>query len=90
MTELQELCKRAIDKFGALSQMDMMVEECAECIAAIEHFKRLNRNKHDPTEVIDELVDVEIVLTQMKLIFGGDVWEDIHTQKVDRLKKLLR
>ena len=88
MTE-QELYKRAIDKWGALSQMEMAVEEFAEAIVAIKHYVRHNRPANRP-DLIDELVDAEIMATQMKMIFGGEEWDRIHQEKLARLERKLK
>jgi NTP pyrophosphatase (non-canonical NTP hydrolase) len=48
------------------------VEECAELIVALQ--KHINRTPNPSTleNIIDEIADVEMMLTQMRLVFGID------------------
>lgn len=70
MTE-QELYKKAIEKYGD-NQLDMLVEECAELIKAVQKLKRANDRGTDVEldaameNFIEEQVDVEIMIGQMK------------------------
>lgn len=77
--------QRAIKLWGVPAQLGMMQEECAELIAAINKY---NRGK--PAEVvIDELVDVEIMVEQMRHIFPRDQWEARRIHKLKRLRRRL-
>jgi len=66
----KEILRRAIETYGAEAQMDQLVEECAELIAAIN---RYHRRRTDIAPVIEELADVAIMLEQMSLVFGDHV-----------------
>lgn len=43
--EQQKILKKAVEKYGNLAQMEMMMEECAELIQAINKMKRISYNK---------------------------------------------
>lgn len=73
---------RAIKSWGIMAQLGMVQEECAELIAAINKFRRSN----SPEIVIDELIDVEIMLEQMRHIFPADQWEAKRAYKLQRLE----
>lgn len=64
---INNLCK-IIKHYGTEKQLDMVVEECAELIQAISKFKRKGVECVD--NLIEEIADVEIMLTQLKLIFN--------------------
>lgn len=86
MTEKLEICRKALDKFGIVSQIGMMHEEMGELSAALEHYKR-GRCKED--EVITEIADVTIVAAQMALYFGYDEVNAEIERKLDRLEEKL-
>jgi NTP pyrophosphatase (non-canonical NTP hydrolase) len=86
---------KAVEACGTDSQINMMIEECAELITALQHSKRKSRNStpelkkisHD--NIIEELADVEIVLRQMVYIFGIDDFEKKYADKITRLEEKL-
>ena len=74
--------QEALDKWGHASQLDMLVEECAELIASVN---RLRRGRTRTDAVIEELADVEILLGQMRLIFDPAEIDKIKRKKLTRL-----
>ena len=40
MTEIEEVYRASLARWGVEAQYDQAVEECAELIAALKHFKR--------------------------------------------------
>ena len=88
------LYKKAIQKWGKESQINMAIEECAELIVALSKRFR-NRNGSTVDDVIGEMVDVEIMLEQLKLIFDEGVFgvftfEIFKNKKLEKLKELLK
>jgi len=81
--------ERAITAWGADAQLGMVQEECAELIKAIN--KRW-RGKVTDIEVIEECVDVEIMINQMKELFKDErnTWDRIKIEKTERLNVLLK
>ena len=71
--------KRALGTYGDESQMDMAIEECSELIKAICKLRRTAFLKQSPDyaailetrcdDIRDELVDVQIMIDQLKIIF---------------------
>ena len=59
--------KECIKKFGLDLQVDMVIEEMAELIVAINHHKR---NKCGLNDVIEEMADVDITLNQLKIMYN--------------------
>ena len=86
--ELIELAKLAVRTWGYEAQNNMMIEECAEVIQVLAKRKR-NINSRNLYDMISEFVDLEIMLTQMRVIYPSPFWLEIRLQKMDRLKKLL-
>jgi hypothetical protein len=69
---------KALAIYGEEAQFEQSIEELAELILAFQKFKRVS-NDPDSTQkqavkatndVIDELADVQIMIDQMKMVFG--------------------
>ena len=86
------LFEKAINQWGRQSQIDMMIEECAELVKALCKLKR----KHDPSDtgalvndICEEIADVQLMVNQMKIVFGSKEVKDWYAVKVERLQHLL-
>lgn len=75
------ICKRAINTFGASIQQIVAMEEMGELIQAIS--KSIRGKDHN---VEEEIADVEIMCTQLRLIFNDDKVNKIKQAKLERLK----
>ena len=78
MAANKKIYKEALQVFGHANQIDMIIEECAELIHAIQKHKRVR-----PCDVQSEIADVEIMCAQMRLIFPG-----VSIIKKDKLIRL--
>ncbi|GAI78537.1 unnamed protein product, partial [marine sediment metagenome] len=65
----EELYKKAIEKWGYELQINMCIEECAELIKALMKGRRNPKNPNLVDDILEEMVDVEIMIEQLKLIF---------------------
>lgn len=74
--EHRALLDRAITTYGAPAQMDMAVEEMAEEVKAVLE------------NAVEEMADVQIMLDQLRIIFGRSTAE-AEEYKLERLKKRL-
>ena len=81
--EERELYEKALKVLGVQSQLDMVIEECAELIVAIQHYKR---NRCDGDAVAEEMGDVQNCLNQFSETFP---FEEIRQAKMERLKTVL-
>jgi NTP pyrophosphatase (non-canonical NTP hydrolase) len=88
-----EICKRAVVKWGIEAQLDQAVEEAAELIQAINKFKRYS----SPWPLIEEMVDVEIMIGQLKAIVreatgrsNNRMYNTIREEKLKKVKEKLR
>lgn len=87
MSSNKKIYKDAIATFGEEQQIEIMVEEAAELIFAIQKYKRYKRFKPLALEVAEELADVEIMCAQMRLLFPEV--SSIKKKKLGRLQELL-
>lgn len=80
----QTVYQRAIEKWGPDFQIDMAIEECAELILALRHY---GRGRAHIADVQNEIADVEIMIEQLKIIFGNTIaYKEL---KLKRLEKRL-
>jgi len=85
--ERAEILQGAINKWGEALQMDMVIEECAELIQAIN---KLRRGKDGAiSNVREELADVQIMIDQMRLIFDNECIQQRENDKLIRLANRL-
>lgn len=84
--EEERLCARAIETFGGILQEAMLQEECAELIAAVNQCRRGRINLD---QLAEEVADVEIMLTQMRLVLGHRAVDRAKSAKLARLAEKL-
>ena len=80
----KEILEKAIQTWGKQAQVLMVLEEMAELQKEI--LKNINRGKENLDELIDETTDVEIMLTQLKLIYGID--DQVRNHRSEKLEKI--
>ena len=78
--------EQALKQWGDVLQYDMVVEECAELIHAINAYKRGRATKD---QVLDEIADVQIMLNQMRAVFGMTETHVVYHRKLNRLYERL-
>lgn len=81
--EEKEICRQVIDLFGADQQMDQAIEECAELVVAIRHYRR---DRSGLTAIAEEIADVEIMMTQLRHVVGDDLVEREKERKFERMR----
>lgn len=94
MEQNKKVLSVALSRFGMEFQLDLMVEECAELIKAIQKFKRYYSNPAANNEklvqdVQGEIADVELAAETLRMIFGSESIDIIKQAKIERLKKTL-
>lgn len=83
----EDLIKRALKEWGSEAQLDMVIEECAELINSIQKWRRRRLSSE---AVLEEGVDVELMIEQLKLMLDAPVlWAKVRAEKLARLTKLL-
>ena len=84
----QEILEKAIQTWGKQAQVLMVLEEMAELQKEI--LKNINREKNNISELVDEVTDVEIMLTQLKMIYGIENAVETHLpEKLEKIEKRL-
>ena len=70
-TEEKQLYQDAINRWGIDAQINMLIEEMGELLVAINKLRRRkDRNDERPVmAMIEELVDVQLMLDQIKYYY---------------------
>jgi len=79
----KDIYKKAIDKWGNMTQVLMAMGECGELIAELNAF--FNQGKSTREAVINEIADVEIMCGQLRVMFSDD---EVDLQKAKKLERL--
>lgn len=66
--KVDEVCSKALAKFGPEAQLHVMMEECAEFIVAANHSYR--KRPDCLNEIIEEAADVQICMWQMQILIS--------------------
>lgn len=76
--------QRALDTYGSVLQIVVMMEEMSELQKELCKYLR---GKCSQANIAEEIADVEIMLEQMKMLFCcADDVRDVRRRKVERLK----
>jgi NTP pyrophosphatase (non-canonical NTP hydrolase) len=81
-----DIYTRALGKWGINSQKMMLIEEIGELLTSLSHEMR---GRVDKDKVRSEIVDVIIMLEQMKIYYGEIEIQEIKRYKLERLEKKL-
>ena len=82
---MTDIYQSALDAFGAEPQIKMLFEEMAELQMAI---CKNGRGKDNRDNIAEEIADVQIMLEQMKRLYGCAALASQYTeQKLDRLRE---
>lgn len=80
-----EICKKAIKTFGEKQQLIKAIEECNELgtVLAQTFTKADNVAVGD---ILTEIADVEIMIQQLRIIFGDNAVEQYKEEKLKKLE----
>lgn len=86
----KEIFIEAINVFGRTNQINMAIEEAGELITVLAK-RNMENNGSIIQDIIGEIVDMQIMLEQLKLIFndGNGLFEKIINKKMARLSKII-
>ena len=85
MMNREEILQKAIDTYGEESQKKMMIEEMSELT---KELCKWFRGEADTGHILEEMADVQIMLDQMRMIFGDT--SEQEKAKVERLGRRLK
>ena len=83
----EEIYREAIRQWGTKAQLLMWLEESSELNHAICAYLRGREGAKEG--VIEEMADCQIMLNQLKIVFEGDGFARLKTQKLLRLQERL-
>lgn len=86
LLDYREIYLATLQKWGEEAQYDQAVEECAELIATLKHFKR---GRVDETAVAEELADVLLMAGQLMFMLGEEKVMAAVERKLQRLQEHL-
>lgn len=85
----ETILKTAVMRFGQMAQTDVMIEEMSELTKALCKYKRAltcgTLEAQQKLDVLEEMADVQVMLDQMKLLYG-----DCREQETAKLERLAR
>lgn len=84
--DFRDICNRCIKKWGWRAQKIKLIEEMGELIQALAKHDNDLGSWHD---VIEEAVDVELMLNQLKGFQVSPLWFDLRDQKLQYLRQRL-
>lgn len=89
----ERIMRRAIETYGVQAQCDVAIEEMAELTKAIMKIRRVADDYGKTTGALDnlleEIADVDIMIDQMKIMWGPREVEEYRRQKLERLERRL-
>lgn len=88
------IMQHAIDTYGRQAQTDVAMEEMAELTKVLLKTRRVPDDDHDSQQraissVIEEIADTEIMIDQLKIIYGAPYVDAVREQKLVRLEARL-
>ncbi len=86
LLDYRDIYLATLQKWGEDAQYDQAVEECAELIAVLKHFKR---GRVDETAVAEELADVLLMAGQLMFMLGEEKVMAAVERKLQRLQEHL-
>ena len=80
-----EVLEKAVKTYGRMHQTIKAAEELSELLVALNKWLGMSENEdYIRDNIREECADVEIMLSQLKIIFGD--WSDWTKYKMDRLE----
>lgn len=84
-----QLYAECYKRYGLPVQLIQLIQEMAELTKEIT--KRIFSSGMDdlwiPEAMVEEVVDVEIMIEQMRIIYGNRIFDTMKAKKLDRLRK---
>lgn len=86
VSEPLDIYNRALSRYGIGPQLDMFIEEAAEAIQSVQYYRR---GRCDMDTVCGELADLQVMLEQIKIVFGIHRFEKIFVENIHALDEKL-
>ena len=90
----ERIMQQAIETYGVQAQCDVAIEEMAELTKAIVKIRRV-ADDYEKTQaalenLLEEIADVDIMIDQMKIMWGPKQVEEYRRKKLERLDRRLQ
>lgn len=90
----ERIMRQAIETYGVQAQCDVAIEEMAELTKAIMKIRRV-ANDYEKTQsaldnLLEEIADVDIMIDQLKIMWGPREVEEYRRKKLERLERRLK
>ena len=76
-----ELARKIMQHYGAEHQKDILIEECAELIQAVEKTRRTEDKPAYTADMIEEMADVQIMLWEFVSLLNG-FWSECYENEI--------
>ena len=86
----EKIYEKAIKKWGNTAQILVAMEEMSELTKVLLKHLRHPKNEEYFKKISEEMVDVEIMINQLKVMFPNNNIEEIKNIKLARLEILTR
>lgn len=89
----ERIMQQAIETYGVQAQCDVAIEEMAELTKAIVKIRRVaddyGKTQAALENLLEEIADVDIMIEQMKIMWGPKPVEEYRRKKLERLDRRL-
>lgn len=89
----ERIMRQAIETYGVQAQCDVAIEEMAELTKAIVKIRRVaddyGKTQAALDNLLEEIADVDIMVDQMKIMWGPKQVEEYRRRKLERLNRRL-
>ena len=89
----ERIMQQAIETYGVQAQCDVAIEEMAELTKAIVKIRRVaddyGKTQAALDNLMEEIADVDIMIEQMKIMWGPKRVEEYRRKKLERLDRRL-
>lgn len=89
----ERIMRQAIETYGVQAQCDVAIEEMAELTKAIVKIRRVaddyGKTQAALDNLMEEIADVDIMIDQLKIMWGPKQVEEYRKKKLERLERRL-
>lgn len=89
----ERIMQQAIETYGVQAQCDVAIEKMAELTKAIVKIRRVaddyGKTQAALENLLEEIADVDIMVEQMKIMWGPKDVEEYRKKKLERLERRL-
>ena len=85
----QEQIKEIVNHYGTNDRARLLMEECGELVQAANKILRYPDKPETRANLLEEMVDVSIMIEQIRTLFNYDEleWNHMMQYKIKRIKK---